>query len=281
MGDVIAALQNTSVPTILVFGGLVFLFLAVVGQFVGQITVPRERQVWAGLIGFLLLFSGVALHVMPVSSTVPTPTIMAAVAPNTPTLIPAPSTGTPILPTGTPVPTLINTSKPTDTPQLPTTTPTPTPTNMPRPTPTPTVTSLPTFPVRIRTAGDNCLDVPDGISEDGVLVQLYKCHSGKNQLWTLTSNGEIRDLGGNKCLEIRDSHARNGSLVQLYECNGNTNQQWIFTPSDEIRILGDKCLEARLGGWKDVETTSRLFGTPVELYQCNGGDNQKWSLVRP
>lgn len=100
MEDIITALQNTPVPTILVVGGLVFLFLAVVGQFVGEITVPKERQIWAGLVGFLLLFSGVALYVVPPSPSVPTPTVVAAVVPgtstpsptNTPRSIPTPTT---------------------------------------------------------------------------------------------------------------------------------------------------------------------------------------------
>jgi hypothetical protein len=145
MGDVITALQNTPVPTILVVGGLVFLFLAVVGQFVGQIEVSPERQKWAGLIGFLLLISGVGLYVVPVSPSVPTPTIVAAIALDTSTPMPVVPTDTPSLepPTNTPVP------EPTDTPiSMPTSTntstPTPAPTRKPTPTrtPTPTPTSL-------------------------------------------------------------------------------------------------------------------------------------------
>ena len=113
MGDMIIALQSTPVPTILVLGGLVFLFLAVVGQFVGKITVPKERQIWAGLIGCLLLFSGVALYVAPVSPSVPTPTIVAAVTPDTPTRKPT-DTPAPKPPTNTSVPEPITT--PTATP---------------------------------------------------------------------------------------------------------------------------------------------------------------------
>lgn len=70
MGDIITALQNTPVPTILVVGGIVFLFLAVVGQFAGKIQVDPKRQKLAGIIGALLLLSGVALYVVPVSPSV-------------------------------------------------------------------------------------------------------------------------------------------------------------------------------------------------------------------
>ena len=123
---------------------MVFLFLAVVGQFVGEIKVPKERQVWAGLIGVLLLFTGIALYVIPASLSVATPTVVAA-APDTPTAAPIVPTDTPTQklpdspmpepPTNTPVP------EPTDTPLSPTDTPTPKPTNTPHPTSTPAATS--------------------------------------------------------------------------------------------------------------------------------------------
>ncbi|MFB0536821.1 MAG: hypothetical protein ACETWR_17785 [Anaerolineae bacterium] len=60
MGNFILFLRDTPVPIILTVGGVVFLFLAIVGQFVRQ--VPS----WAGTIGALLVFSGVALYVVPV-----------------------------------------------------------------------------------------------------------------------------------------------------------------------------------------------------------------------
>ncbi len=85
MGDIITALKDTPIPTILVVGGIVFLFLAIVGQFVGQIHVPPERQKWAGIVGALLLFAGIALYVAPVSPLVPTPTIVPGVTPGTST----------------------------------------------------------------------------------------------------------------------------------------------------------------------------------------------------
>lgn len=63
MGDILRLL-DTPLPTILVIGGIVFVFLGVVGQFVGQIQVPRERQKLAGGIGVALLLCGIALHVL-------------------------------------------------------------------------------------------------------------------------------------------------------------------------------------------------------------------------
>jgi hypothetical protein len=65
MENVFATLKETPIPTILVIAGIAFLLLSMTGQLIGHITVPPERQRWAGVAGGLLLLSGIALHVIP------------------------------------------------------------------------------------------------------------------------------------------------------------------------------------------------------------------------
>ena len=65
MESVLAALKETPIPTILVVAGIVFLLLSMVGQLVGHVTVPPERQRWAAVTGGALLIVGIGLHVMP------------------------------------------------------------------------------------------------------------------------------------------------------------------------------------------------------------------------
>jgi hypothetical protein len=65
MESVLAALEDTPIPTILVIAGIVFLLLSIAGQLAGRITVPPERQRQATIIGCLLVVVGVALHVIP------------------------------------------------------------------------------------------------------------------------------------------------------------------------------------------------------------------------
>lgn len=67
MKEIITAIQATPMPTIMVVGGIVFLILAVAGGIAGKIEVSPERQKWAGIIGVVLLFSGIALYVIPPS----------------------------------------------------------------------------------------------------------------------------------------------------------------------------------------------------------------------
>jgi hypothetical protein len=65
MESVLAALKETPIPTILVLGGILFLLLSMVGQLIGHMTVPPERQRWAAVTGGVLLMAGIGLRVIP------------------------------------------------------------------------------------------------------------------------------------------------------------------------------------------------------------------------
>jgi len=143
MENIIAALQGTPVPTLLVLGGIIFLFLAVVGEITGKIKLGPKQQMWSAIIGALLLFSGIVLHVsLPPPSPPPGGD---TVTPDTPTPTPFAPTDTPTrTPTNTPTPTATATPTPTLTPTPTTVTPTSTPTPEPTATETPGPTATDT-----------------------------------------------------------------------------------------------------------------------------------------
>lgn len=58
MADIIAILRSIPLPIILAVGGVVFILAAAFG-------LSKGRQVWAGLIGLLLIILGILLYVMP------------------------------------------------------------------------------------------------------------------------------------------------------------------------------------------------------------------------
>lgn len=72
--DVLQVLQETPVPNLLVIVGFLLISLAFVGKFGAFVELPKERQKWAGVIGALLLISGIGLFILPVSRPVPAPT---------------------------------------------------------------------------------------------------------------------------------------------------------------------------------------------------------------
>ncbi|MFF0516476.1 ricin-type beta-trefoil lectin domain protein [Streptomyces sp. NPDC004250] len=46
-----------------------------------------------------------------------------------------------------------------------------------------------------------CLEVPDGATVDGTLLQIWDCDGGANQRFTFTGTGEIVAQSISKCLE--------------------------------------------------------------------------------
>lgn len=65
MFDAISMLNQTPVPTILVVGGILFILLSLVGQFVGEIQVPAHRQRPLGIVGVFFLFLGIIIYMIP------------------------------------------------------------------------------------------------------------------------------------------------------------------------------------------------------------------------
>ena len=75
-----------------------------------------------------------------------------------------------------------------------------------------------------------CLDVAGAGTHDGANVQQYDCHSGANQLWTLTDKGNgyylITAKNSGKCLDVAGVATHNGANVQQYDCHSGPNQLW-------------------------------------------------------
>lgn len=91
MFDVIDALQGTPVPTILVVGGLLFIFLGLGGKLTAG-EIPADRRKYFGATGGVLLLLGIVMFVIPqritsgenstggTASNIPTPPIPAEIS---------------------------------------------------------------------------------------------------------------------------------------------------------------------------------------------------------
>ncbi len=62
MDKYITALKDTPVPNILIFAGIFFIFLAIVGKIAGKVEVPAGRQRLSLAIGTILLISGLSIY---------------------------------------------------------------------------------------------------------------------------------------------------------------------------------------------------------------------------
>ncbi|MCX5261670.1 non-reducing end alpha-L-arabinofuranosidase family hydrolase [Streptomyces canus] len=114
-----------------------------------------------------------------------------------------------------------------------------------------------------------CLDVAGFSQTDGANVNIWDCHGGINQQWTLTDSNQLT-VYGNKCLDVRGGATTPGTPVQIWTCNGSDNQQWRVNPDGTIvGVRSGLCLEA--SGW------GKTNGTTVQIWSCHGGTNQKWT----
>lgn len=125
--------------------------------------------------------------------------------------------------------------------------------------------------VRLKGIGNKCADVPGAQYVTANYVQIYECHGGANQTWTLRSEGVIAATGGagSLCLDVPDGRAVQGVALQLHPCHGGPAQRFRFTDLGEIKF-GPLCVDVRGG---DVEDGGRL-----QLYECHGRPNQKWHV---
>ncbi|MEU8661145.1 glycoside hydrolase family 97 catalytic domain-containing protein [Actinoplanes philippinensis] len=118
-------------------------------------------------------------------------------------------------------------------------------------------------------ASGRCVDIPFGSQTNRTQVELFDCHSGAHQMWTVTAAKELR-VYGNKCLDVDGALTNDGTPVTIFDCLGGTNQQWTFNTDGSVVGVGSgKCL--------DATGAAVANKTKLQIWPCNGGGNQKWS----
>lgn len=125
-----------------------------------------------------------------------------------------------------------------------------------------------------------CLEVGGGDKKNGANVNMWKCHGGKNQRWSVYKNGTIRSEMNWKCLDVAvgtNKPGRNGANVTMYDCHGANNQRWTSGRDNQIisRTTGryNWCME--VGGWDQKD------GANVNIWKCgNAQANQVWWIVK-
>jgi type 1 glutamine amidotransferase len=117
-------------------------------------------------------------------------------------------------------------------------------------------------------ATGKCVDISGASSTEGAKIQLWSCHGGTNQQWTV-SGSTLRSLG--KCMGVAGGSTANGAQAQLATCNGSGGQNWTAgTGGSLVNSQSGKCLDANGAGGAD--------GTQLIIWTCHGGTNQRWTL---
>lgn len=123
-----------------------------------------------------------------------------------------------------------------------------------------------TKPVVSRHSG-KCMDVDGG----QYFVQIWGCHGGGNQSWTVPGTGvtgEVRGWG-DRCLDA--AAGNDGDAIVASICTGAAGQQWTHNSTGELRGINGRCVNVTGAGTAD--------GTRLILKNCGGGDHQKWGAT--
>ncbi|WP_314174029.1 RICIN domain-containing protein [Streptomyces winkii] len=71
-----------------------------------------------------------------------------------------------------------------------------------------------------------CMDVANGSSENGTVIQLAYCSGNPAQQFRLSEGSDLVNPQADKCVAVRDDDVRPGQRLQLWDCNGLDSQKW-------------------------------------------------------
>lgn len=77
----------------------------------------------------------------------------------------------------------------------------------------------------IRVLG-KCLDVTDGASANGTLIQLWTCYANPAQTWQPRADGSLFNPMSGRCLDVPNGNPADGTQLWIYDCNGTPAQTW-------------------------------------------------------
>jgi serine/threonine protein kinase len=128
---------------------------------------------------------------------------------------------------------------------------------------------------------DQCMDVPNGQSEDIQLIQ-YGCHGNENQQWRFTHlGGSLYRLASQmtgSCLDVYYAGMGDGEMIYQAGCHDASNQMWDIRPFSDgsyqlMALHSSKCLAVQ----------GNAADSPPGLVQktCSGGESQRWVLASP
>ncbi|KAH6871464.1 macrophage activating glycoprotein [Coprinopsis sp. MPI-PUGE-AT-0042] len=82
----------------------------------------------------------------------------------------------------------------------------------------------------VRVFGNKCLDVTEGVNQDGTKLQIWTCTAtgSINQSWYYNKwDNNLSWTGRGKCVDLTDGNQADGNRIQIWGCsNKNPNQVW-------------------------------------------------------
>lgn len=155
------------------------------------------------------------------------------------------------------------------------------PTAQPTTTPAPQPTGPPVSGVHsvISVQNGMCLDLPAGITTNGIILEMWDCSRGDTQRWSFQDDS-VRYQPGNKTgIKCLDSilQIASGNEVGLWDCNGHDEQKWRF---DSAAGTIQSVVVGMISNYWCLEV-GRHPGLPITIRTCDGSGHQKWSAGNP
>lgn len=127
--------------------------------------------------------------------------------------------------------------------------------------------TFPASPFTIHGFGGKCVDVPNGLFNDGAPLQMWDCNRTPAQVFRVGPNDSL--MVGDKCLDIPWGSKDWGTRVQLARCNGGPAQVWLPTHWGGIRNPhAGVCLD--VAGWGTANGTASI------TWGCFNQENQRF-----
>lgn len=126
------------------------------------------------------------------------------------------------------------------------------------------------------TAGGKAIDVPGSSTTTGTQLVVYPPHTGNNQRFTFTANGDgtyaVKNLGNGLCLDVNGGSTAAGAAIIQWTCTGNANQRWSIVPA----TAGGYLLVAQSSGLAiTADSADKLTQQPN-----TGATMQRWTFSR-
>ena len=129
--------------------------------------------------------------------------------------------------------------------------------------------------------GAESVDVQNGSTADGTMVQQYGSWNGTPQMFNLLPDGSNWHITMNannaKCVDLAGggSSLANGTQLAINDCKSGS-QDWTITADPQTGAFMFKNVQS--GRCMDEPGWNTASGVLLDIWDCNGGTNQKFNV---
>jgi pectinesterase len=129
------------------------------------------------------------------------------------------------------------------------------------------------------TKSGKCIDVVNGSTANGGLLQQWSCTNARWQQFTVVSGGSgvynLVNVNSGKCVDVPSGSTQSGIQLNQWTCGNSTNQQWRFVASGSGTY---QIVSVRSGLCVSDQGASTSSGAAVIQETCSANSNKQWTF---